>query len=223
MENASKALIIAGSVLLSVLIISALVLMFNQISDFKRSEATSEDIQKIDEYNKKIEGFNRSGLYGSEILSLANLVNDYNERQSDLKGYKAIEFKIEFKEKSDGLEKTYTKSSDLTNDFKKLESEAEKLKNKKYYGKTIESLVGMKDSQIKQVLLEHGEPVANLGKEEIMNYIGEKNPTFTTEKQQYENLKTSIRNIKNRKFQSPVVTYDKQGKIATVSIQEIGI
>ena len=48
MENASKALIIAGSVLLSVLIISALVLMFNQISDFKRSEATSEDIQKID-------------------------------------------------------------------------------------------------------------------------------------------------------------------------------
>ena len=55
MENASKALIIAGSVLLSVLIISALVLMFNRIGDFKRAEASTEDIQKINEYNKDIE------------------------------------------------------------------------------------------------------------------------------------------------------------------------
>lgn len=35
MENASKALIIAGSVLISLLVIAALVFMFNQLSRFK--------------------------------------------------------------------------------------------------------------------------------------------------------------------------------------------
>lgn len=35
MENASKALIIAGSVLISLLVIAALVFMFNPLSRFK--------------------------------------------------------------------------------------------------------------------------------------------------------------------------------------------
>ena len=46
------------------------------------------------QYDKEIESFNRQGLYGSEILSLANLVEDYNKRQSDLKGYKPITLKV---------------------------------------------------------------------------------------------------------------------------------
>ena len=37
MENASKALIIAGSVLISLLVIAALVFMFNQLSDLRQT------------------------------------------------------------------------------------------------------------------------------------------------------------------------------------------
>ena len=43
MENASKALIIAGSVLLAVLIIIALIYTFSQISSLKQVEASSEE------------------------------------------------------------------------------------------------------------------------------------------------------------------------------------
>ena len=50
MENASKALIIAGSVLISLLVIAALVFMFNQLSDLRQ---TQEDASIED----KLQGF----------------------------------------------------------------------------------------------------------------------------------------------------------------------
>ncbi len=74
MENASKALIMAGSVLLSLLIITTLVFMFGKLGDLKNSEASTEEVKKLAEYNRQIETFDRA-LYGSELLSLANLNN----------------------------------------------------------------------------------------------------------------------------------------------------
>ena len=94
MENASKALIMAGSVLLAMLIIGSLVFMFQTLSNLKNTEASAEDIEKLARYNRQIETFNRDGLYGSEILSLANLIEDNNIRQSDLKGYTAITLEV---------------------------------------------------------------------------------------------------------------------------------
>lgn len=223
MENASKALIIAGSVLLSILIISALVLMFNQLGELKRTEASAEDLKKINEYNKQIEGFERAGLYGSEILSIANLVNDYNQRQSDLKGYEPIIFKVEFASENDKLKKEYTQSTDLTNDFNQLENKLIKLENRKYYGKTLDELSKMKSLQLKNLLLENNEPIENLNKEEVMDYLKENNSNFKKEIEEYEELKTSIRNIKNRKFQKPEITYNKQGNIKSITIKQIGV
>ena len=93
MENASKALIMAGSVLLSLLIISALVFLFNQIGVFKRSEVSEKDIEKLADYTKQIETFNRD-LYGSELLSLANKIEDYNSKNLSGNGYQGIELDI---------------------------------------------------------------------------------------------------------------------------------
>ena len=55
MENASKALIMAGSVLLSLLIITTLVFMFGKLGDLKNSEASTEEVKKLAEYNRQIE------------------------------------------------------------------------------------------------------------------------------------------------------------------------
>ena len=123
MENASKALIIAGSVLLAVLIIIALIYTFSQISSLKQVEASSEEEKILTQYDKEIESFNRQGLYGSEILSLANLVEDYNKRQSDLKGYKPITLKVSITQIIDAKylkETQYSKYGDLIKDFKNL-------------------------------------------------------------------------------------------------------
>lgn len=44
MENASKALIMAGGILIALLVIGALVLMFNQLSYYQRTETDSEKL-----------------------------------------------------------------------------------------------------------------------------------------------------------------------------------
>lgn len=81
MENASKALIIAGGILIALVIISALVILFNQIGSTYSREGESLTIEQMEEYNRRFAAYNNtSGLYGSELLSLANLVVDYDNR-----------------------------------------------------------------------------------------------------------------------------------------------
>lgn len=155
MENASKALIIAGSVLLAVLIIIALIYTFSQISSLKQVEASSEEEKILAQYDKEIESFNRQGLYGSEILSLANLVEDYNKRQSDLKGYKPITLKVSITQIIDAKylkETQYSKYGDLIKNFKNLEKKMQDLKKEKICGQTLDKLAGMKTETLEDLI-----------------------------------------------------------------------
>ena len=55
MENASKALAIAGGMLIALLIIGTLVFMFQRISDYRRQEQNEERLQQVIEFNKEYE------------------------------------------------------------------------------------------------------------------------------------------------------------------------
>ena len=95
MENASKALIMAGSILIALLIIGLLVIGYNQISGLEQTRTDTDVNQKMVEYMRQFEQFNRT-LYGSELLSLANLQEDYNtsEAREDV-GYDRIEITVQ--------------------------------------------------------------------------------------------------------------------------------
>lgn len=67
MENASKALIIAGSVLLSILIIAMGVLIFNKAKS--SADTTSLDQTEINMFNSKFERYDGTQL-GSQVKSL---------------------------------------------------------------------------------------------------------------------------------------------------------
>mgnify|MGYP005830362847 FL=1 len=84
MENASKALIMAGSILISVMIISLLIFGFNQISHLEQTKEDAELVDIMAEYTRRFEQFNRT-VYGSELLSLGNLAEDYDH------SYKRVE------------------------------------------------------------------------------------------------------------------------------------
>lgn len=88
MENASKALIMAGTILISLVIIGALIFMFKGITSYQRtSEKTTEETQIVN-FNKEYTSFEKD-LYGSELLSLINKAIDYNNQHSS-DGYKLI-------------------------------------------------------------------------------------------------------------------------------------
>ena len=60
MENASKALIMAGSLLISLLIIGALVFMYNQFVDVQQTKTDVDEEGKLGEYSKKFEDYNKT-------------------------------------------------------------------------------------------------------------------------------------------------------------------
>lgn len=87
MENASKALIMAGGMLIALIIISILVVLFGNIGDVYYEQGESLTVEQLEEYNRKFAVYNNTkGLYGSELLSLANLADEYNAKLLDSVG-----------------------------------------------------------------------------------------------------------------------------------------
>ena len=82
MENASKALVMAGSVLIALLIIGALLLMFNNLSSYQGGGTQEIKEAQVIEFNNQFETFNRNKVRGSDLYSLLNKVVDYNRRKS---------------------------------------------------------------------------------------------------------------------------------------------
>jgi len=78
MENASKALLIAGGVLLSLMVASLLMLLVNNV----RAGGIAADERRISEelarFNSRFEAYNRRLLYGQEVITLVNMAIDNN-------------------------------------------------------------------------------------------------------------------------------------------------
>lgn len=82
MENASKALIMAGSVLIALMILAALLLMFNNLTNYQNTGTQITREAQVIEFNNQYETFNRKNVRGSDLYSLLNRVVDYNRRKS---------------------------------------------------------------------------------------------------------------------------------------------
>lgn len=80
MENASKALIIAGAILLAILLISLGIMIYNQAQNTVNNSGMSQaEIQAFNNRFMKYEGSNKTG---SEVKSLINEVIATNSDES---------------------------------------------------------------------------------------------------------------------------------------------
>lgn len=82
MENASKALIMAGSVLIALMIIGALILTFSNLTAYQETNTRDTRASQIAEFNSQYENYNRKDVRGSDLYSLLNKAIDYNRRES---------------------------------------------------------------------------------------------------------------------------------------------
>ena len=80
MENASKALLMAGGVLIALLVIGALMLMFNQLSSYQTSKSDTEVVDSISKYNEQFTRFADDYTKGYELITLMNKVIDNNQK-----------------------------------------------------------------------------------------------------------------------------------------------
>lgn len=97
MENASKALLIGAAILFAVMILSLLMIGYQQISSYFSEEHEVAMIEQTTKFNSQFENYNQKNIRGSDMISLMNKVIDYNERLSYMEGtkYKRIEITID--------------------------------------------------------------------------------------------------------------------------------
>lgn len=79
MENASKALLIAGGILLAILILGLLALLLSSISSNQLAEEKKTEAKQLQEFNQQWEAYNKKALFGSEIITVVNKAIQNNE------------------------------------------------------------------------------------------------------------------------------------------------
>lgn len=141
MENASKALIMAGSVLIALIVISLLVVFYNNIRNLQKTELSVEQQEKAGEFNKQYEVYQRD-IYGSELLSLVNKINDYNKIEAENEGYTKIEIYVTFEKNVDStyFSKGTYNSSTMKNKINELDKKKEELGNQTIKSKKSSSI-----------------------------------------------------------------------------------
>ena len=71
MENASRALVIAGGVLLSLIIIGVVMFAYRGITSLQKEKDISLSNEQVSKINEQIEKYTKkSVIYGSEVLSI---------------------------------------------------------------------------------------------------------------------------------------------------------
>ena len=197
MENASKALIMAGGVLISMLVIGLVVFFFNNLSDLQNIELSAEEVEKVAEFNKQYDVYARN-VYGSELLSLANKVDDYNKREADNKGYQKIELYVQIREDMDKdfFKKGLYTSFEIKGEKEKLEDKIDDIGKISIKSSTITSI----SRKVSQLALMRTKDIEDLG----IKYID-----YNTHVNEYNTYKTLLTQIKAQVIEFVNFEYDK--------------
>lgn len=139
MENASKALLMAGGILIALLVIGALLLMFNQISTYQQSETSNDKNTQLAKFNMDFERYlDNNGISGADVVALANKIVDYNNKEGTYnEASNSVDYnlKITLTVNMDGFSAKYAYENQSNHLFSKQEykitSSNDSTKNKK--------------------------------------------------------------------------------------------
>ena len=101
MENASKALIIAGAILLSILLISLGLVVYNQAKNTIGS--INLDQQQKQAFNAKFENYQGDNLLGTKVNEMFQLVISSNQAETDANSGATIEVTVDSDKKIDAI------------------------------------------------------------------------------------------------------------------------
>lgn len=78
MENASKALLIAGGIFLALLTITLLFYMFSNLNTIGEAQTAKIEKRRLDEWNAEWEAYNKQLLQAADVLTVYNKAEQNN-------------------------------------------------------------------------------------------------------------------------------------------------
>ena len=126
MENASKALLMAGGVLLAIIILSLVIYMANSASILAEAQETKALVEQTNAFNKEYEAYNKRRLYGTDIITVVNKAINHNETigvETTNPYYINITITIKESFSTTGTKTDNTKPTNNTKDMSKSEIE----------------------------------------------------------------------------------------------------
>lgn len=106
MENASKALVIAGGILLAIMTLSLLVYMTGSTSRMAQAQDEKKAAEQLVAFNNQYEAYNKRVMYGTDLITLVNKAINYNKNLDPNDSNKDIQIKITTIQKFETTEKT---------------------------------------------------------------------------------------------------------------------
>lgn len=222
MENASRALVIAGGVLLSLIIIGVVMFAYRGITSLQKEKDISLSNEQVSKINEQIEKYTKkSVIYGSEVLSICNAIEDYSRKYPESEGYQMITAKIKIKAngannvelffKDEYNDEQYNSTQRLKGDYDNaIKTRDDKGKISMSNGKTIEELYDLFRTD-SQKINSYYDLYLNDGKynvEEILQFLEE-----------YEKYKNCINTFREKEFRASVVYSNTTGIIKEIVIQ----
>lgn len=223
MENASRALVIAGGVLLSLIIIGVVMFAYRGITSFQKEKDISLSNEQVSKINEQIEKYTKkSVIYGSEVLSICNAIEDYSRKYPESEGYPKITAIIKIKAdgkndvelffKDEYNDEQYNSTQRLKGDYDSaIETRDDKGKISMSNGKTIEELYNFlkTDSQKLDSYYDlYGLNDGEYNVEEILQFLEE-----------YEKYKNCINTFREKEFRASVGYSNTTGIIKKIEIQ----
>lgn len=222
MENASRALVIAGGVLLSLIIIGVVMFAYRGITSLQKEKDISLSNEQVSKINEQIEKYTKkSVIYGSEVLSICNAIEDYSRKYPESEGYPKITAIIKIKAdgkndvelffKDEYNDEQYNSTQRLKGDYDSaIETRDDKGKISMSNGKTIEELYNFLKTD-SQKINSYYDLYLNDGKynvEEILQFLEE-----------YEKYKNCINTFREKRFKASVEYSNTTGIIKKIEIQ----
>lgn len=78
MENASKALLIAGGVMLAMMILSVMMYMSGKITDIGEAQNNRKAAEQLAAFNAEYEAYNKKLMYGTDVITAVNKAIEHN-------------------------------------------------------------------------------------------------------------------------------------------------
>ena len=216
MENAAKALVIAGGILLAIMTISVLIYMVGSISRMAQAQDEKKELEQLTAFNNEYEAYNKRVMYGAEVISVVNKAIVHNEKMlaSDTTNPYYINIYIQTNQEfKTTYEKIYYDGDDLKYDdvnFFAIDSWAQS----KFQGKNFDSIGFIADNHSLGSF-------QNDGKEFIMernfiNFFKESKTDITVtsdDKKTTYKMYSALTNFKRAIFECKEVKYNDLGRI----------